>query len=264
MGGTPTVAAMPAHTIPVLEKSIAVLRAVADGRNETTTKGLAHALGISPSTVYRILQTLLAEDWVRPVAGGRHELSFGLLPLLQPLARHELLIETARPFLARLAADTGLAAKLSVRQGEQAVTLVRAESPRETAVAVRVGAAFHLVLGSSGAVLLSELSAEDYRRLLAEAPKECWEHQTPADVGKRIADCRRAGVCADFGGYQPSVHALSAPVRDRAGSVAGAFTVVGFAHDFEGRSNKAHSRALIAAATACSQALQGAPFFSAA
>lgn len=249
---------MPApHTIPVLTKSVAVLRAIAGGRKETTVKALAHELGISPSTVYRILQTLIAEDCVRAAPGGNHELSFGLLPLLQPLARHELLVEAARPILARLAADTGLAAKLSVRQGAQAVALVRAESPRETAVSVRVGSAFHITLGSSGAVLLSELSPDERARLLDEAPKACWEHQKKADVEKRIAECRRTGVCSDFGGFRPSVHAVSAPVRDRSGAIVAALTAVGFVQDFEGRKNKAHARALLAAATACSQALQG-------
>lgn len=254
---------MSAHTIPVLEKSIAVLRAIAAGRSETTTKGLALELGVSTSTVYRILQTMLVHDWIRPTADGRHELSFGLLPLLQPLATHELLIETARPILSRLAADTGLAVKLSVRQGDKAVALVRAESPRETAVAVRTGAAFHLALGSSGAVLLSELPSGEYRRVLDSAPRDCWRHQSPADVDKRVEECRRKGVCADFGGYQPSVHALSAPVRDRSGSVAGALTLVGFMHDFGGRKSPALGRALIAAAAECSQALQGAPMVSA-
>ncbi|MDF3057858.1 MAG: transcriptional regulator [Rariglobus sp.] len=248
---------MPAHTIPVLTKAIAVLRAVSGGRKETTTKALAHELGISHSTVYRILQTLIAEDCVRTSAGGNHELSFGLLPLLQPLARHELLVETARPILSRLAAETGLAAKLSVRQGDQAVALIRAESPRETAVSVRVGSAFHLTLGSSGAVLLSERPADECRRLIDGAPKSCWEHQTRADVEKRIAECRRLGVCSDFGGFRPSVHAMSAPVRDRTGAIVATMTVVGFVQDFEGRKNKAHTRALLAAATVCSQALQG-------
>lgn len=255
---------MPAHTIPVLTKAVAVLRAVAGGRTETTTKALAHDLGISHSTAYRILQTLIAEDCVRAVPGGGHELSFGLLPLLQSLARHELLVETARPVLAQLAADTGLAAKLSVRQGPQAVALVRAESPRETSVSVRVGSAFHLTFGSSGAVLLSELPAAERARLLAEAPKSCWEHQSRADVEKRIAECRRLGVCSDFGGYRPSVHAMSAPVRGHGGVIVAALTAVGFVQDFEGRKNKAHARALQAAATACSQALQGVPRSSAA
>ncbi len=251
------------HTIPVLKKAIGLLREIAAG-GDTTTKGLAHQTGAPHSTAYRILQTFMAEDWVRPVSGGRHELSFGLLPLLQPLMRHEVLVETVRPFLKSLAADTGLAAKLSVRQGSQAVALVRAESPRETSVSVRVGASFHLALGSSGAVLLSDLTLEERRTLLDQAPKSCWEHQAPSDVETRVAECRRTGVCGDFGGYQPHVHALSAAVRDRSGGIVGAITLVGFAQDFEGKLRKPLVRRLLAATESCNRALQGSAFIDAA
>lgn len=250
---------MSGHTIPVLKKAISLLREIAAG-GETTTKALAQQTGAPHTTAYRILQTFMAEDWVRPAGGGRHELSFGLLPLLQPLMRHELLVETVRPFLSALAAETGLAAKLSVRQGDKAIALLRAESPRETSVSVRVGASFHLALGSSGAVLISELKPEERRALLKQAPKTCWEHQSPADAEARVIECRRAGFCGDFGGFRPHVHAVSAPVRDRSGGIVGAVTMVGFAQDFEGKLRKPLVRQLLSATEACNRALQGNTF----
>lgn len=254
---------MSEHTIPVLKKAISLLREIAAG-GETTTKALAQQAGVPHTTAYRILQTFLSEDWVRQATGGRHELSFGLLPLMQPLVRHELLVETVRPFLTALSADTGLAAKLSVRQGSQAVALLRAESPRETSISVRVGAAFHLALGSSGAALISDMEVKERRTLLERAPKECWTHQSIADVEARVAECRRAGACGDFGGFQPHVHALSAPVRDRAGSIVGAITLVGFLQDFEGKLRKSNARRLLVAVGQCNQALQGGAFAEAA
>ena len=251
---------MSAHTIPVLKKAIAVLREIAAG-GETTAKAMAQQAGVSASTTYRILQTFIAEDWVRASADGRHELSIGLLPLLKPLRRHEALIETARPVLEKLAADTGLTAKLSVRDGDRALTLVRAESPRETSISVRVGAAYHLALGSSGAVLLADLAAKERAALLDRAPVACWEHQKPADVSARIAECRRLGYCGDFGGYRPSVHALSAPVRN-GGAIVAAFTLVGFAQDFEGRRRSSLAKYLLGAAAACGANLNDHHTFS--
>jgi DNA-binding IclR family transcriptional regulator len=245
------------NTVPILKKAIAVLRAISSQDEETTTKALAQTLALPHSTTYRILQTFMAEDWVRLTPGGRHELSLGLLPMLQPLAKHEGLVETARPILARLAQETKLAAKLSVRQASHAVTLLRAESPLETSVAVRAGASFPIVLGSSGAVLISELSAKERRVLLDQAPKTCWTHQAKSDVESRIAELRKLGTCADFGGFQPSVHALSAAVRDRSGAIAGAFTIVGFVHDFAGKKNKILARELLSAAADCTQRLHG-------
>jgi DNA-binding IclR family transcriptional regulator len=150
---------MRAYTIPVLKNSIAVMRLLAEGRGPATTKALEQTLGVSHSTMYRILQTLAEEDWVRQRGKGEFELSVGLLPLFQPLVRHELLVSAVRGPLEKLCRDTGLTCKLSVLQGNFAITLFRTESQRATSVQVKSGAAFHLALGSSGAVLLSGLDS---------------------------------------------------------------------------------------------------------
>jgi DNA-binding IclR family transcriptional regulator len=120
-----------------------------------------------------------------------------------------------------------------------------------------VGASFHLALGSSGAALMSDLKFDERKALLDQAPKECWVYQTRAKVEARVSECRRTGVCGDFGGFQPHVHALSAPVRDRTDGIIAAITVVGFAQDFQGKLRPPLVRALLAATKACSQALQG-------
>ena len=75
-------------------------------------------------------------------------LSVGLLPLLQPLREVEDLAGTVQPVLDELALRFGLTAKVSVRQGDFAVTAARCALPQATSVAVRIGASFHLALAS--------------------------------------------------------------------------------------------------------------------
>jgi DNA-binding IclR family transcriptional regulator len=250
---------MPAHTIPVLQKSIAVLKLIAEGRGNTTTKALEQTLGVPHSTMYRILQTFAQADWVRHVESGQFELSFGLLPLLQPLVRHELLIDIVRDPLLALGRDTGLTTKLSVRQGDFAITLFRTESPRATSVHVKTGAAFHLVIGSSGAVLLSGLDPVARKRIIDGAPAECWQFQTHADVTRRLAEFGKTGACSDAGSYRPMVFAISAPLYDRSGTVIAAITAIGFREDFDGLRMKANRRLVLATAQQCSALLQGGP-----
>ena len=250
---------MPAHTIPVLHKSIAVLKLIAEGRGNTTTKALEQTLAVPHSTMYRILQTYAQSDWVRQVESGQFEWSFGLLPLLQPLVRHELLIELVRDPLLELGRQTGLTTKLSVRQLDFAGTLFRTESPRTTSVYVKPGAAFHLVLGSSGAVLLSGLDAVARKRIVEHAPAECWQFQTRAEVTRRMAELARTGVCADLGSYRPTICAISAPLRDRTGALIAAITAIGFREDFDGPRMKANRRFVHATAARCSTLLRSAP-----
>lgn len=219
------------HTIPAVCKTLELVRLLAEDGGETTTKALALRLGIPRTTCYRVLRSLMSKEWVRQVEDGRHELSLGLLPLLQSLRQVERLADAVQPALETLALRAQLTAKVSVRQGEYAVTVARYESPRETSVAARLGASFHLAFGSSGAALLSGLADTEVRRVLDHAPEECWEHQSPRDVLDRLKELHAKGWCADVGTYRPSCHAISVPLRDASGGIVAAMTLVGFPHE---------------------------------
>jgi DNA-binding IclR family transcriptional regulator len=222
------------HTIPAVNKALELVRVLANEPAETTTKALAFRLGVPRTTCYRILRSLVAKDWVRPVAAGRHELSLGLLPLVKPLRGIEQLAETLQPVLETLAQRTQLTAKLSVHQGDYAVTIGRVQSPQETSVAVKLGAAFHLAYGSSGACFLSGVAPRELADLLERAPRECWALQKPADVSRRLKELKAQGWCADLGTFRPSFHAVSAPLRDRHRRVVAALTIIGFPNEVQG------------------------------
>lgn len=253
-----------AHTVPVLRKAIGVLEAVAQSNGAVTTKSLASTLSISPTTCYRILQSFVAEGWLRPSANGTFELSFGLVPLLRPLLRHELLIETVREPLAQLARTTGLTAKLTVRQGDDAVTLSSANSPKGTAITSRVGSVVSLAIGSSGASFLAALSDDEVTRVLADAPAEVWRFQKREDVLRRVREVRRQGSCFDHGSYQPNINTLSAPMLGHGGKTAGVITLLGFPQDFDPSVRPALVRELKFTAGGCTQLIAGQASASAA
>ena len=253
----PTLAKNPAHTVPVLRKAIRVFEAVALREGEATAKSLAATLRISPTTCYRILQSFVAEGWLRPRAGGEFELSFGLVPLLRPLLRHELLIETIREPLLRLAHTTGLTAKLTVQQRDDAVTIHSEASPKPTAITSRVGSVVSLAIGSSGAVFLSALSDEEIARILDNAPTDVWKHQDRVDVLRRVREVRKQGYGFDAGSYQSHINTLSAPLYAPDQALVGAITLLGFPQDFAGTAKAALIRELKYTAGGCNQLIQG-------
>ena len=217
----------PTNQIPVLRKAVQVVEALATEHGEPTAAALARSLAIAPATAYRILQTLVHAGWVLQDAEGRCALGLGLLPLLQRLQRHELLGPTVEAALQFLATTTGVASKVSVREGETALTVLRADSPQPMALAIRAGARFHLALGSSGAVLLSGLPEAESKRILKAAPAAVWQWQKPAAVWQRIREVRQHGVTLDWGSYSPDIFGISAPLLDLKGQIQGALTLTG-------------------------------------
>lgn len=250
-------AAKAAHTVPVLCKAIEVFQAVANANGTLTTKSLALSLQISPTTCYRILQSFVSKGWLRPRANGTFELSFGLVPLLRPLLRHEVLVETVREPLAHLARTTGLTAKLTVRQGDDAVTIHSANSPKGTAITSRVGSVVSLAIGSSGATFLAAMEDAEISRILEDASNEVWRSQKREDVLRRVREARRQECCFDNGSYQPHINTLSAPLHGPGHELVGVITLLGFPQDFDSAVRPALIRELKFTAGGCTQLIAG-------
>ncbi len=243
-------------TIPILERTIRLLEAVAQGRATGSIARMSRELDIPTTSCYRIIRTLQDADWLRMrEAGQGYEMSFGLLPLVWAFDHHRALMGHIEPFLAQLAKAAELSGKVTVRRGEQAVTVLRADSDRPIAITGRLGVRFHLAQGSSGAALLSGLEADALLRIIDSAPPEAWQHQQPGQLRRRITHCRRYRWCIDRGGYQPGIHTMSGPIRDRDGQVRAAITLLGMPGDFDGAARRRIAGQLINALDQCEQAI---------
>lgn len=220
----------PAHQIPVLQKAIQVLNALANGQAEPTAATLARALGIAPATCYRIVQTFAHAGWLHVGEDGRCELGAGLFPLLHRLQQSDLLSERMAATLRELTDVTGVTSKVSVRDGDDALTLLRVDSAEPMALTVRPGARFHLTLGASGTILLGALPDKEVGRIIRRAPAECWQWQKPLDVQRRVKEARRKGVVVDTGTYRPDIFGISAALCDANGHIQAALTLTGLIH----------------------------------
>lgn len=221
------------HTVPVVHRTLQLVQVIArsENRSNLTAKALAAETGIPAITCYRILRTLMAHDWIRPIPGGGHEPSLGLITLIQQGQPLEGLIAVTRPELAKLAAKIELTVKLSIRRDDFAFALCRCESPRETSVSTREGITFPLAEGSSGAVLLSRLDPKEITTILHRMPASCWKHQTHQLVFDRIKHLKQHGYCVDAGIFNPSHYAISVPVLGLDKECIASLTAIGFPDD---------------------------------
>ena len=227
---------MTENTIPAVEKAVAILNRLGELPKGATQSELATSLNIAPSTCYRILQTLLAADYIRKNSPTRYDLSGGIERAVRKLTNLALRFEAAQPCLETLAENTGLCAKLSIRQGFDQIPILRAESPRIMSVSGKIGVRFPIIEGSVGAALLSG------------APE--------TEIRQGIAAIRRRGYCLNAGRNRWKIDAMSVPVRDRDGDVAAAITLLGYDDDFAGERAKKMATALLSAARKCAALLK--------
>ncbi len=241
------------HIIPVLHKATHLLMRLADNPKYESVGALAREMGMATATCYRILKTLEAADWLQCTAQGCAHVSLGLLPVAQALAQERKLLELVREPMQTLAQQTRLAVKLSVRQGDQHVTMYRVESPQAMAATGRVGSRFAIVIGATGAALLSRESSQNLAQLMNRIPQAQWEHQTPAALKKQIADCKKTGCCRNLTRHPRGIDVMSAPVCDVQDNIIAAITLIGLQGELDGAARVNCQKHLLNAVKQCHQ-----------
>ena len=213
------------HAIPSVLAAAEIVETLAGmGGAGLSQVELARRASVSTSTCYRILRSLSVRGWVRKECRGHWKLAGGgFFPVASALADPLSAIERARGVMQRIAERHGIGCKFSVRRGMRQVVVARAEPASQLQTTGREGAEFSLVEGSSGAALLADLDESAVSSVFAESGAS----QTDIRFLRRaLADLRERGGCLRPRILDWPIAALSAPVRDSAGSVAGALTFV--------------------------------------
>ena len=197
--------------VGVLDKSVAVMEVLAESGPSSLAQ-LVAATGLARPTVHRLALALEAHGLVGRDERGRFRLGMRLAAWGHRVGRALPVVAHAGPALADLRDATGESAQLYVRDGDQRVCVAVAERPAGLRDTVPVGARLALTVGSGA------------KALLAWADPAGWP---PGVQAAGLAAVRRAGWAASVAEREAGVASVSAPVRDRAGSVIAAISVSG-------------------------------------
>ncbi|WP_269522317.1 IclR family transcriptional regulator [Coraliomargarita parva] len=219
-------------TNPAVSKAIAIVQFIAERTSPVTVKELSYALEVPPASCYRMVRSMLEQNWLRQDPAGGLRIAFGLAHVARSYSEIEHALGLIQVPLQKLAQELNLSAKVTLREGHYAVTALRADPDAPNAITSQVGYRFHLTIGSAAGVLLSTLDDTRVKQVIHSAPAEVWGRQTVEDVWKRIEECRKDSICRDFGVQHPSIYALSVPINLTSDTIA-SVTVVGWPEQFE-------------------------------
>jgi DNA-binding IclR family transcriptional regulator len=203
----------------VLDRTVALLTALAETVDPLAPGDLADRCELPPSTTYRLLADLERHGLV--TRAGRRGTTLGLWVL--ELARSvedrlgSELVEPARGVMAALAEEHGETAILTAPGGTHAMCLASVESLQH---AMRLSyerwRSVPMHLGASGKVLLAHLDDAHAERILAAPPPHPAGGPQIADATLRaqIAATRRDGYLVTDGELDEGATAVAAPVLD--------------------------------------------------
>jgi IclR family acetate operon transcriptional repressor len=211
-----------------LDRGLAVLEALSEAR-EAALADLARSTGQSPSTTFRMLETLRQRGYVEQseetalyrIGARAFEVGAGFLRGLE-------IDRIAPQVMAQLVEDLGETASLAVRDGRDALYLEQIEGRRRIRMATRVGARLPLHATAAGKVLLAWLWEEKIAALIGPGPYRGLTPRTLTTSGALMADLtavRRRGYAIDDEEYEPDLRCLAAPIRDIRGDVVAALSL---------------------------------------
>ena len=200
------------NPVAVLDKAVAILRAVAD--EPATLAELVSRAGLPRATAHRLAVALEGHRLLRRTTEG----AWAPGPTLAELGRAGAdLADLAGRHLVVLRDASGESAQFYVRDGATRVCIAAAERTSGLRDTVPVGARLPMTAGSAAHALLAFTPAEEVTRLLPSA----------SFTARTLLDVRRRGWAHSVAEREPGVASLSAPVRDGSGAVLGAVSISG-------------------------------------
>lgn len=223
----------------LLGKACDVLEAVAASPGGVGQAELAARLGLSRTTLYRILGALVARGLLRQDPSRRvYAVGFRLLEMAQGVTRGmgdgtwaaPDLPAVAAPEIRHLRDVTGETTYVAVLQGREVIALGKFEGAHEVRSASRLGQAKPLHCTSQGKAILAFMPEAEREELLRRLPMKAVTPHTITDRRRLAAALRivaARGYATDDEEIVPGVRCVGAPVLDVEGRVLGAISVAG-------------------------------------
>lgn len=204
--------------IQVIERAVAILRALKATPNGMSLGQIAKAVDLPRSTVQRIVGTLQAERILITDMSGR---GIRLGPELNALAeatRYNI-VESCRSFLIELAKATGETADLSVFRGTSMMFVDQVPGIHRLRTVSSVGESFPLSTTANGRSCLSRLENEAVKDIVLVE----WENRNiDGDMNlflSKLEEVRKSGFALDINEHTDGISAIGFAFRDWAGDL---------------------------------------------
>lgn len=216
-----------AYTIQNVDMALELLEILADTRHDLTLAQLANAAGLNHGKTFRLLATLSKKGLVeRQSSTGTYRLGICAMVLAQKLLGNASVINYAHPVMEELARKHEEAVYMTVIKDDEVLFVDMVDCNQQIRATSLVGKRFPLFTNAAGKVM----KALDSRDLLEKLFKRRGQKNGLPDLDRlesELREIRRRGVAVDCNGLGDGIISVAVAIRDYAGKVIGAITVIG-------------------------------------
>lgn len=209
------------YSVQAVVKAIELLEALAQEDANPTLAALSKKLDLSRNKSFRLLATLEDKGLVeRNEETGTYSLGVHAFEMAQHILKGTNIIRLAHPVMEELAHKLGEAIYLTVVSEDEVLFLDMVDSFQQVRTVDLVGKRFPFFTNAAGKVIKSVSSFDLFGRHGKRRGEE------PSALVKELEEIRRRGVAVDFGGLGDGICAVAVVIRDYAGKVVGALTLL--------------------------------------
>jgi DNA-binding IclR family transcriptional regulator len=215
----------------IVDRALGLLQYLARHPGEHGVRALSAALDLSPSTVHRLLDSLVRRGFVRQnEATEKYTVGAQAVQLgIAALGSFEV-TAVAPPHLHSLVAETGESAFLAVLDDGEVVYLFKEEGGRAIRTTARLGSRRPAHCTALGKAFLATLAPADAQAILErKGMPRLTEHTItdPETLWQELAAVLMRGYAVDREEVELGLMCLAAPVRDYRGQTVAAISLAG-------------------------------------
>lgn len=214
-----------AYTTQAVVKAIDLLEALASGERATTVPHLAKVLKLSRKNVAELLETLEDKGLVERDDLGTYHLGLHSFSMAQNILKNANLIRIVHPVMEKLARKHEETVCFTVLDHDEVFFLDVVDSFQQIKAAEVVGRRFPFFTNAAGKVIKS-LSSLDLLGRMPGRRKKNIAHPDPQLLKLELDEIRKKGIAVDVGGFGDGVCTVAVAIRDYAGKVVGALTML--------------------------------------
>lgn len=216
------------YSIHTVEYAIEIIRLVAEDAHGANLQQLADSLNISRNKAFRIAATLESHGLLEREStdSRRYIIDTTAIEFAQKILRATALIRLAHPTLEELAKKHQEAIYMTVLKGDEVMFLDMVDCEQQIKTVPLVGKRFPFFTNAAGKALKAHESLDLLERLFRRRGKR-QDLPDLEHLEEELAEIRKKGVAIEIGGLGEGIITVAVAVRDYAGKVIGAITLLG-------------------------------------
>ncbi|ADZ91663.1 IclR family transcriptional regulator [Marinomonas mediterranea] len=218
---------VPDYYVPALARGLQIIEMFDKENRILSTQDFAEHLGVSASSTYRIIQTLLDMGYLKKVTRNAYELGPQVVSRGFAFLAGKDLVDIAAPHLNALRDNTSISCHLAIREGLDTIYIYRAQAAQRLSVNMPVGARLPCHTNAMGRLLLQQLSEIEFNAMYQTLQLDRYPGPHPQTLPELKALLKKEWAQGYSSNRSDNATAIAVPVTNYLGKTIAAINISG-------------------------------------